>query len=674
MPYEDPRLARESRVAAVGGEAVIAGLAVCFFLSACGGVASAQGVRPPVEADPVSGSVEVSARWRDLAGSEDLYRSMIDLGEGLKLNDLAVQYRGTPNATHPLLDSADIRLSSWVGEPASVLRAEWGLRDDYEAVVHYRRMAYFNRLSPVAPSGGPTGQWLDIDRGLFDAELTIKPRARVVPFFSVSRDSAKGPGKTTYVVDANEFSVLSATDTYANTFSGGFRLRFDRWTGSVDGGTTAFDDSQATQFSGDSTGNRTALFLGRRLRLTDLEQTYRIRGSDRFVRIRLEARPWQSFTFFGQFAFSQPQTTVNYSESSQGDFVLIQTLAAFTGQTAVGTGAASWPRSSGNAGVEYRPTNRIRIVESVSFERFHIAGSSEASRELSGSPTPTEPPNPSSAGRVESERTSHRLDATVELHRRVSLHGYHSYLNAAAASPGSALSDPEERTLDRHASGAGVTARPIERLELRADLEIIRGNNVFFRTDQRHDDSFALRGRYRISDALTAAVYGSIRDNTNQVSESAAGALAPDLAQQNRNYGAEVAYSGSSEWLEAVYAGYERSTFSSDVAFLIPQNFQTAESTYRERGHSSNLTALVRPHSRVELDAGGRLFMSTDEGDSGLRARPTRFYDVRLRLTFQVSSQLSWNGQWRWIEYSNRALSGESFLTHLFSTGLTYGF
>ena len=309
MPHTDPRLSPESRVPALITTLVV------ILAALVSGVRPGytQGVRVPVGDGPAAGSIGVLNRWRTLDGNEDLYRSTIDLGSGPKLDHVTLRYReAEPGTGIRLLDSADIDLSSWGGEPSSTFLARWSRGHDYDASIRYRRLAYFNRIPSVAnPSIGFSGaaqQWLDIDRGLFDAELTILPRRRVGGFVGISRDSAKGPGRTTYVVDANEYSVNSATDTFNNTFRGGIRIRSDRWTAHLEAGVSRFDDSQALAFEGGTTGNRTALFLGQRLRLTDLDQRYRVRGTDRFARARIEARPWSPLTLFGQFSFSQPTT------------------------------------------------------------------------------------------------------------------------------------------------------------------------------------------------------------------------------------------------------------------------------------------------------------------------------------------------------------------------------
>jgi hypothetical protein len=637
--------------------------------------AGGQGVRLPTGETPVAGSIEVINRWKTSGGNQDLYRSLVDLGAGPKLENFELRYRETADGSRsPFLDTADIRLTSWGGEPTSTLSAEWSLGNDYEASIKYRRFAYFNRIPSVSnPTPGFTGatqQWLDIDRGLFDAELTIQPRSRIVPFFAVSRDSGKGPGRTTFVEDANEYSVLSATDTYTNTFRGGLRLRFERWTATIEGGTSAFDDSGSVQFSGDTTGNRAALFFGRRLRLTDLDQSYKIRGSNRFASVRLEARPWSKLAVFGQFAFSQPAVTVSYSESSAGESVLLQRLAFYTGESAIGVGQSKRPMPTGNFGFEYRPTRRIRIVESLSFEQFHASGSSQTTRELTGG-QPLELTD-GGTGRLESNLARNRFDITFELSRALAMHASHTYLTADATSPGSLLVPAESRTFTRHTTTAGLTVRVTDKLEFRSDLELLRGDNVYFRTDQRRYGRVVLRGRYRVSDTLTATVYGSIWNNTNELSDSTR--VDDNLVQRNRHIGGELVYAPGVGWLDAVHATYERSTFSSNVGFLIPQSFQAGTSAYRERGHSSTLGAVFRPQSKIELGLGGNLFVSTDTTNSGLQTRPTRFYNSHMRVSVELISRLNWNGEWRWYEYANRSLRGEAFGTHLISTGLTYTF
>ena len=663
MSHKDSWLPCESGLLALAGSVV-------FLLLSATPSARAQQIPLPTVERELTGSVEVANRWRSMAGNEDLYRSMVDLGEGPKLDGFDLNYLRRPDGTGPrLVDFLNLRMSSWGGEPASALRAEWGRTDSYEVSLSYRRIAYFNTIpsfaNPSSALSGATQQWLDVDRGLFDAELILRPGTRVVPFFNFSRDSGLGPGRTTFVQDGNEYAVSSNTDTYNHTFRSGVYLRFDKWNGIIEAGGSSFRDMQRVSFSGDSTGNRSALLLGQRLRLTDLNQSYEARGTDRFARIRLEGRLRDDLTVFGQFAFSQPSINVDYSQANSGDFVLFQTFSFFTGENALGVSDASWPRPSGSVGVEYRPINRLRIVESLWFDRFHVSGASKTARTLSGNTVSrvTE----GGERRIESNLTRHRLDLTLTLNRRISLYGNHSYMTASALSPGSELASSETRSIDRHTVGMGVSLRPTDRMELKSDVRVMRGDEVFFRTDQRRYTRLKVQGRYRFSDALTATVSGSTWNNSNDIPDI-------DLEQRSREFTVDVAVTPGTDVLTALHVSYSRSTFSSDTQFLIPQTFKAGESGYQDRGHTGSLSAVMQPYARVELALGGRLYVSTDTAENGQRARPTRYYNAHARLGVELGSRISWDAGWNWYGYRNRALGGEDFRTHLMSTGFRYAF
>ena len=646
-------------------------LGACFVaLGALGSAWAAQQVPLPTPEPELTGSVEASHRWRSMAGSDLLYRSTVDLGRGPKLDRFDFSYVRDPERSYQgLVDFATVRMHSWGGEPASALRAEWGKNGSYDAELSYRSVAYFNTIPSFAnPSPGFSGasqQWMDINRGLLDGQVTLRPGTRVVPFLSFSRDSGRGPGKTTFVQDANEFAVSSETDNRTHTFRGGVYLRFDQWNGIIEAGGSSFRDDQRLSFSGDSPGNRSALLFGRRLRLTDLNQSYRAEGTDRFVRVRLEGRLRDEVTVFGQFAFSQPTIDLDYSQANSGEFVLFQTLGFFTGESGVGSAHAAWPRPSGSIGVEYRPTSRLRIVDTLWLDRSHISGSSATERTLSGDSAGSV--SEGGSRRIESELTRHRFHATFSLHRRLSIYGGHTYTAATALAPGSELAASEERSIGRHTGELGVSARPTDRLELRSDVQATGGDEVFFRTDTRRYARWRIHGRFRFADNLSGSVAASLWNNTNDLPDV-------DLEQRNRDLTLDVAFTPNVGALTAIHGSYTRTTFSSDVPFLIPENFTQGISAYRNRAHVASLTAILAPRARLGLDLGGQLFVSTDDVEDGLKTRPTRFYEARARLGFEVNERLRWNGGWTWYGYRNRARAGEDFRTHLISTGFTYAF
>ncbi len=146
----------------------------------------AQQVSLPGAEPALSGTARVGYRWQDMAGNEDLYRSLIDLGEGPKLIDLSLDYRATATKNAGLPDFFNVRSSSWGGEPASTFSAEVGRTGVYRSRLTYRRFNYFNSLSsfanPAVSGLGSSQHTLDVARGFLDTEVTIEAYQRIEPF------------------------------------------------------------------------------------------------------------------------------------------------------------------------------------------------------------------------------------------------------------------------------------------------------------------------------------------------------------------------------------------------------------------------------------------------------------------------------------------------------------
>ncbi len=421
-------------------------------------------------------------------------------------------------------------------------------------------------------------------------------------------------------------------------------------------------------FSGAQTGNRDALFLGRRLQLDNLQGAYKARGTDRFLAARIEATPGARVRIFGNFSFSQPSIDLDYTQSNAGTFIVFQAFQFFSGEEAIGRSGTSWPHPSGSVSVQYEPTDRLRLQETVWIDRFHVSGSSRFERNVTDGDFVAGPVTlvDETSRRLESDRTRHRLDLTYDLGQGVSVHGSHGYVRAGALSPEGPFDEPTHRTYQRHLGSFGVSLSRFDHLDLKADFEVQRGNDVFFRTDRRSYERLRLRGRYRFSDAVTIGLSSLVWNNRNDVPDTR-------LQQRNRNLSADVMLLPEGGKV-IIQASYTRSTYSSDIPFLIPQNLQSGSSSYRDRGHLADVTTLIYPHDRIELGLGGNLFVSTEEEDSGATSRPTRFYEARAEISTTLMRRLSWQFGWSWYEYVNRSFASEQFRTHLFTTGVEYAF
>ena len=130
-------------------------------------------------------------------------------------------------------------------------------------------------------------------------------------------------------------------------------------------GATQFKDDQDVFTSNKNFGNHTTPFFGEQLMLTNLAQTYGIRGNSIYSKVLLTADPFSWISVFGQFLYSRPDTTVHYSQFNTGQFVNLDTLLFFTSEFDLVNATAKQPHTSGTFGFELRPMKRLRVIEIV---------------------------------------------------------------------------------------------------------------------------------------------------------------------------------------------------------------------------------------------------------------------------------------------------------------------
>lgn len=616
MSYEDTRLTYKSGVAAL-----ILALVLCPPVPA-------QEVKPAVTEKTLGGTIEIANRWKWFAGNEDVYRSTLNLGQGPKLLNFSTTFESGEN-------HASVRAMSWGGEPANILHFDLGKNNQYDAAVNYRRLDYFNSIpsfaNPTDARSGATQSAFDITRRLADARVTLRPGHSLSPFIAMDFDSGRGPGRTTFVENGNEYVVATDIDNRTTTVRAGVEARFDLWNGTIELGGSRFHDGQSASASGPNLGNRTALFLGQRLELDGLRQQYKVSGTDRFARAALEFRPHRKINFMGRFAFSQPKTLADYQHDATGRFVVTQTLQTLTDESLVTRSEASWPHPSGSIGVEFRPTERWRLTESVSADSFHVSG-------------------------VAANLTTQRLDAVFDWNRFISLYGGHGYQKASATSEGSKLADPEKRDVERNEENAGITVRYNSRFKVSLDLRSLDGNDIFFRTDKLHRKRAQVRGRYRINDALTIGASTSLWNNDN-------GNSGIDFTERSREASADISFAPAGGKRLNVFAIYSRGTFRSDLPFIVPQNFQTDRSIYRDNVHNGSLAVLLHAPRMVDVQLGGTISVSS-----------VRFYNPYARISVGIMKNAAWRAEWSWHGYSHRTFTPENYQAHLLTTGIEYRF
>jgi hypothetical protein len=596
-----------------------------------------------------TGSMDVGYRWRtDVGGNLDSYRSVVDLGSGPKL--LGVDFSVTDPGKR-LFDRLDVRAQNWGDDPYST--AHVAARKDriYEFSADYRNMAYFNALPSFANPLLSRGllfseRSFDIRRRMAALQLDLKPGSRIIPYIAYERSSGSGRGVTTFVSDANEYPVPNLIRDSHDTYRGGVRLEFGRFhaTGEI-GGTVFKDDQQIFESSAGNQGNRETSFLGQRLFLTNLQQSYGVRGSGVFSKFLFTSNALSWLDVYGNVLYSRPETDTNYQQFNSGNFAIASAALFVTTQQFALASQARMPHTAGSAGAEIRPWRRTRVMVSWLTDRLENTGTANFSSLL------------------RNEYNQSDVDLIVDATRQITLRGGYRYVWGDARTvitPAAGLLGAEDAELRRHVGKGGFTYRPAARLSISADVEAAASSRVYFRTSLNDYQRLRVRGRYQATNTLAFAADVAFLNNQNPTPGI-------DYDFTYRNSSVSALWTPASAKRILLQASYSRSTIRSDTMFIAPQFFERERSLYRDNAHTvdGRVDLVLPPYSGMtpRLSLGGAFFWASG-------SRPTQHYLPLGSLNLPVTKTVAWISEWRYHGFGESFYGFESFRTHLVTTGI----
>ena len=616
----------------------------------------------------LTGGIEVGYQWLGNVGGNPLqYRSVVNLNQGPKLLNLDFSL---VDPKRRLFDRVDARADGWGNEPYNTAHLQAIKRRIYDLRADYRNLAYFNAVpsyaNPLAP-GGFDERSFDIRRRNGYIDLQLFPGRHIKPYLVFERNSSSGHGVQTWVLGAsNEFAVPGLLRDSTNNYRGGVRIEYNRYHLSLEqGGTTYKSDDQAS-FSGTSYGDRTAPFLGQKLLLNNLEQSYGVRGSSVYSKILATARPVEFIDLYGQFLYSNPKTDARYFDTANGSLGMLSPLLLYSGQYDLSASSASQPHIIANAGLEIRPLKGLRVLQSWSSNRQHTAGFGDLTQQILVSPSIS---GPTLAAALNTRQVinddRYQIEGIWDLSAKVVFRGGYRREWGDATVRGSSLSmlgPLVSRERRRDVGLAGVTARPVKNAWINLDYEGGTTDTDYFRTSLFNYHRIRARVRYQPIAALTLQANFAVLANENPSLDAHY-----DLQSRSTSISANWTPAGSRHF--SLTAEYSRTTFHSSVDFLQLPFLTPAVSLYRENGHTAvSAVEIMLPAiggMTAKLTAGGSLFVS-----SGTRA--TSYYQPLGRLSLPIRARLQWNTEWRWYGFGETAYLYEAFRAHLFTTGLRF--
>ncbi|HEX2522657.1 MAG TPA: hypothetical protein VHP35_11075, partial [Terriglobia bacterium] len=104
----------------------------------------------PVFGMETTGTVDLGYRWNvGLRGSEDLYRSLVNLGDGPRLLGANLTM-SSPLGAGKYIDRLQLNASAWGGDPYNTLRLFAEKSGVYQFSFDYRKVDYYNFIPTFA--------------------------------------------------------------------------------------------------------------------------------------------------------------------------------------------------------------------------------------------------------------------------------------------------------------------------------------------------------------------------------------------------------------------------------------------------------------------------------------------------------------------------------------------
>ncbi|HEY1205506.1 MAG: hypothetical protein ABSH46_05700 [Bryobacteraceae bacterium] len=635
----------------------------------------------PAPADNwLTGTLDVGWRFTTgVAGDYDTYRSVVNLRSGPRLfgGNFTIQ-----PAKNRWVDRIDVSVNSWGGDPYNTARVDARKEGLYEFTFDYRNIAYFNFLPSFANPGTVNNALpfldqygFDITRRTSDFRLDLFPGHRIIPYVAFSRNGGRGDGTIDFTVQSNEYTVPTNYSDYTNEYRAGVRLEFNRWHLTLEQGGYTSENNQALQSNSPvpNPGNVLTPILGQQLFLTSGAETYAVRGDGLFSRALFTANPVPWADISAQFLYSQLHMTANFAQANLGNFIDLSIPAFFSSESSVIDALAKQPHPAGSASIELKPWHgKLRILESWMTDQLHDAGSALLMDQLLLSGQGASGGTQVTLSALDIERfvatyNQQETDLLFDVTPMLTLRGGYRYVWGSALEPasitveGSTGASTESGTLRRSVGIGGVTFRTKARFRATIDFEGSPGDRSYFLTSLNDYQRGRAMARYTPMDGLELTGQFSVLDNHNP-------GLATGYSLLSRDNTLGVSWSPE-RWKGFGLGGdYTRSTIRSNISYIVPNDFATAISDYRENAHTGTLLAdIPAPHWKIapKVSFGGSLFRSSG-------SRPTNYYQPVGRVAFPIGEHAQFYGEWRWYSLSQPFYMYEGFQTHQVVTGIRW--
>jgi hypothetical protein len=633
----------------------------------------------------ITQSFELGYRFKDVFDDEGMYRSVVDMGNGLRLLSSSLSIYSKDGHGHYFdeitLNTIGLGNDNYQAAILRIQKNRW-----YRYDMTWRLNAYFNPGLTIA--GGEHLE--DTTRRLQDHDLTLFPQSHYRFHVGYSRNTENGPALTTaqeFDATGIGFPVFSNVKRQWNEYRvgadvdfAGFRLTLQhRWDYYKDDTPLTSDGVQMSPEPNDSSV------------LQQFQRSQPVHGSN----------PGWLGNLFTRRKLWGVNARLTYN-SGTGNFALDELATGISSfgspasrQIAVG-GNADRPDLAGDFSLSLFPSDRLTVVNNTSISSNRIDGQSSY----------TEADNGIDLGTTVYFRylgvrlVTNSTDLNYRVNQWFSLYGGYHYSDRlvstvegqAVPASASSLSFLYQVSNHENAGVAGLRFRPLKPLTINLDGEV--GRAAYPLTPISASDYHTINGRvqYRVKNLQLSASYRQYYNLNPPMSFS-------NYSSHSRSYSANASWTPRAWFaLDASYNKQHLDSLDGLAFFSAPDlvsrsQLQTSYSSlFISNIHAGNLGARVAFGKRADLYAGYSIVKDTGDGRStaapvgvsplqtlldSVQTFPLTYHSPLARLSIRISSKVRWNAGWQYYDYTEQFhLLGynQNFHAHIGYTSVLWQF
>lgn len=626
-------------------------------------------------------STELGYRYLDVDGSETKYRSDLNYQKGFRVFDSSFYMEGK-EAKNGLFDSLLVKTSGWGDDPSGFLRVNMERTGFYRFNTSVRRVQYYNNLNNHA-----LGEHTRNTKHNFgDFDLTLLPQNEKLRInLGYSFDRNNGPGTWTVRAYSDEYVVNNDYDTKADDMRVGIDSKILGFNVSLLQGFRFFKDKSNYNITVPNVGNNTTNTSV----LATFSRTFPTEGKTYYTQFTAHRTFAKVFDFTANVIYSGTKTRSSMLEVITGrdnsnNFIDLDRYEI--------SGDASRPQTRGDFGFTWLATEKLRISNTFTFDKFAINGGEDLfqaayRRNAAGTPLALSVAKTAAYRVTDYRRFVNTLEADYQFNNAVAAHAGYRFTSRRAEITGynfNRLTAPsatnpafitEEEDNQTNTLIAGMKIKPTKNWVIFWDIERGSADNVFTRVENYKFINFRVRSRLTF-DKFGLNVSAISKDNTN-----------PTVSDEipPRQFGADInnrIYTGSFDWNPisefSLSTGYTYQHLTSETAILYPLGSVRllGISKFFVRDHYAFVDVAARPVNRLSIFASYRI--SKDNGQNEFSSLPQNFFtsypiDFRspeVRVAFRITRNIDWNFGYQYYNYKEKFQTLQNYRAHLPYTSL----